>query len=113
MEVINRNQATPTLAVNTTEVLRTQVPPVETAVREAPRPSGNYTTSKAPSKPAITSVGPYNLGKTLGLGTTGVVKLGVHFETNQKVAVKIINRETETHHRTSVVNNKIERANQH
>lgn len=38
-------------------------------------------------------VGPYVLGKTLGVGSTGRVKLGTHVETNQTVAVKIISKE--------------------
>jgi len=38
-------------------------------------------------------VGPYVLGKTLGVGSTGRVKLGTHAETNQTVAVKIISKE--------------------
>lgn len=37
-------------------------------------------------------VGPYRLDKTLGKGQTGLVKLGVHCVTGQKVAIKIINR---------------------
>lgn len=37
-------------------------------------------------------VGPYRLDKTLGKGQTGLVKLGIHCVTNQKVAIKIINR---------------------
>uniref|UniRef100_A0A7N6B025 Protein kinase domain-containing protein n=1 Tax=Anabas testudineus TaxID=64144 RepID=A0A7N6B025_ANATE len=38
-------------------------------------------------------VGPYRLEKTLGKGQTGLVKLGVHCVTCQKVAIKIVNRE--------------------
>ncbi|XP_077590315.1 serine/threonine-protein kinase BRSK1-like isoform X4 [Stigmatopora nigra] len=38
-------------------------------------------------------VGPYRLEKTLGKGQTGLVKLGVHCMTGQKVAIKIVNRE--------------------
>ncbi|KAM4016183.1 serine/threonine-protein kinase BRSK2-like isoform 4-T4 [Anomaloglossus baeobatrachus] len=38
-------------------------------------------------------VGPYRLEKTLGKGQTGLVKLGVHCITGQKVAIKIVNRE--------------------
>ncbi|KAJ1512887.1 Serine/threonine-protein kinase brsk1 [Coelomomyces lativittatus] len=36
------------------------------------------------------SIGPYTLKKTLGVGSTGYVKLGIHNDTKQKVAVKII-----------------------
>ncbi|XP_062246830.1 serine/threonine-protein kinase BRSK2 isoform X3 [Platichthys flesus] len=38
-------------------------------------------------------VGPYRLEKTLGKGQTGLVKLGIHCVTCQKVAIKIVNRE--------------------
>ncbi|CAF3636797.1 unnamed protein product [Rotaria sp. Silwood1] len=38
-------------------------------------------------------VGPYILQKTLGKGQTGLVKLGVHYITGEKVAIKIVNRE--------------------
>jgi len=40
----------------------------------------------------IAYVGPYRLDKTLGKGQTGLVKLGIHCITGQKVAIKIINR---------------------
>uniref|UniRef100_A0AAR2L2J5 Protein kinase domain-containing protein n=1 Tax=Pygocentrus nattereri TaxID=42514 RepID=A0AAR2L2J5_PYGNA len=43
--------------------------------------------------PAAQYVGPYRLEKTLGKGQTGLVKLGVHCITGQKVAIKIVNRE--------------------
>ena len=38
-------------------------------------------------------VGPYALTKTLGVGSTGKVKLGIHMETGTKVAVKIFSKE--------------------
>lgn len=38
-------------------------------------------------------VGPYVLGKTLGVGSTGRVKLGTHVDTNHSVAVKIVSKE--------------------
>ncbi|KAI9209096.1 SADB-short [Polychytrium aggregatum] len=37
-------------------------------------------------------VGPYILGKTLGVGMTGRVKLGIHMQTKQRVAIKIISK---------------------
>ncbi|AWP18407.1 putative serine/threonine-protein kinase BRSK2-like [Scophthalmus maximus] len=43
--------------------------------------------------PSSQYVGPYRLEKTLGKGQTGLVKLGVHCITGQKVAIKIVNRE--------------------
>ena len=38
-------------------------------------------------------VGPYELGKTLGKGQTGLVKQEIHVVTKKKFAIKIINRE--------------------
>ncbi|KAI9348049.1 kinase-like domain-containing protein [Obelidium mucronatum] len=40
-------------------------------------------------------IGPYSLGKTLGVGSTGRVKLGTHIETLQKVKAKKLNEKTE------------------
>ena len=37
-------------------------------------------------------LGPYRLGKTLGIGAFGKVKLATHLITGQKVAVKILNK---------------------
>mmetsp|Transcript_15886 Transcript_15886/g.37471 ORF Transcript_15886/g.37471 Transcript_15886/m.37471 type:complete len:521 (-) Transcript_15886:77-1639(-) len=42
-------------------------------------------------KPEIV-VGPYKIGKTLGVGTFGKVKMAEHTPTKQKVAIKIINK---------------------
>ena len=39
------------------------------------------------------SIGQYNLGKTIGQGTFGKVKLGTHTLTEEKVAVKILEKE--------------------
>lgn len=41
------------------------------------------------------TIGAYKLGKTLGKGTYGKVKLGVHMETGEQVAVKIVHTNTE------------------
>ena len=41
----------------------------------------------------VTRIGPYILTKTLGTGSTSKVKLGIHFTTGEKIAVKIIPRE--------------------
>lgn len=38
-------------------------------------------------------LGPYKLGKTLGIGAFGKVKLAHHTSTGQKVAIKILNKE--------------------
>eukprot|EP00117_Sycon_ciliatum_P037901 scpid15967/ scgid28258/ Serine/threonine-protein kinase BRSK2; Brain-selective kinase 2; Brain-specific serine/threonine-protein kinase 2; Serine/threonine-protein kinase 29; Serine/threonine-protein kinase SAD-A len=53
----------------------------------------------------LRAVGPYLLGKTLGKGQTGLVKLATHCKTKKKVAIKIIDR---SHVKESVVR-KVER----
>lgn len=40
----------------------------------------------------MVTVGPYKLGQTLGVGTFGKVKVASHVKTEQKVAIKIINK---------------------
>ena len=42
-----------------------------------------------PRETNVTRVGPYALGRTLGKGAFGWVKLGVHDKTGVKVAVKV------------------------
>ncbi|KAJ3300186.1 hypothetical protein HDU76_006145, partial [Blyttiomyces sp. JEL0837] len=37
-------------------------------------------------------LGSYQLGKTIGQGAFSKVKLGIHIETGQKVAIKIIDK---------------------
>ncbi|KAF9178308.1 hypothetical protein BGZ51_007887 [Haplosporangium sp. Z 767] len=44
------------------------------------------------SKPIQDFVGPYVLGKTLGKGSSGCVKLACHRRTNDQVAIKIISK---------------------
>ncbi|XP_059390564.1 serine/threonine-protein kinase BRSK2 isoform X4 [Carassius carassius] len=51
------------------------------------------TSGKDNSSQHANYVGPYRLEKTLGKGQTGLVKLGIHCVTCQKVAIKIVNRE--------------------
>ncbi|KAJ3122344.1 hypothetical protein HK098_002932 [Nowakowskiella sp. JEL0407] len=46
------------------------------------------------AKEGVQRIGPYNLGKTLGVGSSGRVKLGIHAETGLKVAIKIIPKES-------------------
>ncbi|CAO3564739.1 unnamed protein product [Mortierella alpina] len=58
--------------------------------RGAPRDSPKSKSST--SKPAPEHVGPYSLGKTLGKGSSGCVKLARHRKTNEQVAVKIISK---------------------
>ncbi|CAD8050046.1 unnamed protein product [Paramecium primaurelia] len=50
-----------------------------------------YQNNKDTSKPRI--IGDYQLVKTLGVGTFGLVKLGLHQITGEKVAIKILEKE--------------------
>jgi serine/threonine protein kinase len=45
-----------------------------------------------PRKVGDPRIGPYILGRTLGVGTTGRVKLATHFGSGRKVAIKIITK---------------------
>lgn len=77
----------------------------DTAV--APPPSHNIPTSppthssKLASPKIPKSIGLYKLGRTLGEGTYGKVKLGTHIYTGQEVAIKIM-RPHETNNRAEV-----------
>ena len=44
-------------------------------------------------KPTCKIIGSYELGNTIGRGTFGKVKIGVHLPTNEKVAIKILEKE--------------------
>jgi serine/threonine protein kinase len=46
--------------------------------------------SPTPAAAKLTKVGPYIVGKTLGSGCTGEVKLAYHKDTGFQVAIKII-----------------------
>jgi len=50
----------------------------------------NLNSSTSRSSSNGTRIGPYLVGKTLGVGSTGRVKLGTHIETGNRVAIKII-----------------------
>jgi serine/threonine protein kinase len=54
----------------------------------AAQPAG----SGASTAVKVSKIGPYKLGKTLGIGSFCKVKLATHEPTGQKVAVKILNR---------------------
>ncbi|KAK3805694.1 MAG: kinase-like domain-containing protein [Linnemannia elongata] len=58
--------------------------------RGSTRDSSSKSKPAAPSKPEY--VGPYLLGKTLGKGSSGCVKLARHRRTNEQVAIKIISK---------------------
>ncbi|KAJ3217323.1 hypothetical protein HDU67_008125 [Dinochytrium kinnereticum] len=62
---------------------------------DAPKGSPGHARSQPPA--GSQRIGPYVLGKTLGVGSTGRVKLGIHMETNHKVAIKIISKDSLSH----------------
>jgi serine/threonine protein kinase len=49
-------------------------------------------TKKNQNTTKITSIGGYTIGKTLGKGTFGKVKLGTHQLSGESVAVKILEK---------------------
>lgn len=57
-------------------------------------PSPNIITDKIMKTTKIikTKIGPYYLGKKLGQGTFGLVRLGTHIKTGEKVAIKILEK---------------------
>ncbi|CAD7968767.1 unnamed protein product [Amoebophrya sp. A25] len=59
----------------------------------APVGSESRDASAARRSSSATSIGHYILGKTIGEGTFGKVKLGTHILTGEKVAVKILEKE--------------------
>ncbi|KAL2818972.1 hypothetical protein BDW59DRAFT_125908 [Aspergillus cavernicola] len=48
-----------------------------------------------------TSTGQWSLGKTLGAGSMGKVKVGKHLETGEQVAIKIVPRQSTEEHRSA------------
>ncbi|KAI9187702.1 serine/threonine-protein kinase gin4 [Blastocladiella emersonii ATCC 22665] len=76
----------------------------------APAPAPAAGGEAPPTRPSKTSrIGPYIMTKTLGMGSTGRVKLGVHHRTNQKVAVKIIPKQAMSNGQAQNLARKIER----
>ncbi|KAJ3090583.1 hypothetical protein HK102_003289 [Quaeritorhiza haematococci] len=58
-------------------------------------PMGSPAQNRNPvGPPSVQRIGPYALGKTLGVGSTGRVKLGTHIETSRRVAIKIIPKDS-------------------
>jgi serine/threonine protein kinase len=62
----------------------------------AQRPRG-----KGPPTSGAAAIGDYILGKTLGEGTFGKVKLGIHKLTQEKVAIKILQKVNQFVHEKS------------
>ena len=84
----------------------------ESRLSPAPVSSNPHTPRQ---NPEATRIGPYVLGKTLGVGSTGLccfdagrVKLAVHMEKNTKVAVKIINKPAATEDKAQTTQMKME-----
>ncbi|KAJ3099174.1 hypothetical protein HDU97_003369 [Phlyctochytrium planicorne] len=79
-------------------------PPSTSSPQQAPTPSdtpkgsphtrNQSSAGAAAATNASQRIGPYLLGKTLGVGSTGRVKLGTHMETNHRVAIKIISKDS-------------------
>ncbi|KAI1305576.1 hypothetical protein EDD11_004911 [Mortierella claussenii] len=72
---------------------QTQQSPAHPRRSSADRGAKDSTKTKSSiPKPAPEHVGPYLLGRTLGKGSSGCVKLARHRKTNEQVAVKIISK---------------------
>lgn len=54
----------------------------------------HLSTQSSSNRLGVQRIGPYALGKTLGVGSTGRVKLGTHIESNNHVAIKIIPKDS-------------------
>jgi serine/threonine protein kinase len=75
------------------------------------RPQSAILSRQTTQRTATSRIGPYILGKTLGVGSTGRVKLGTHLETGLKVAIKIISRDklSNDEEKKEAMNKKLER----
>ena len=72
-----------------------QPPPQSIINEEREEPSQKEASNPALSAPANKdqkTIGQYILGKSIGEGTFGKVKLGTHILTNEKVAIKILEK---------------------
>ncbi|OAD76384.1 hypothetical protein PHYBLDRAFT_109842 [Phycomyces blakesleeanus NRRL 1555(-)] len=61
------------------------------SIRDRRRSSGTLSTHSVSQK-ARKTIGDYYVGKTLGKGASGRVKLGIHRQTGEQVAIKIISK---------------------
>lgn len=66
--------------------------PAAAAASEAAAPPPETAPQPQQQQP-VAAVGPYLIGRTLGAGSTGKVKLGTHNETGQQVAIKILRKD--------------------
>lgn len=70
-------------------------PPLQSVIKEEREEPSQKASNLAPSAPANKdqkTIGQYILGKSIGEGTFGKVKLGTHILTNEKVAIKILEK---------------------
>ncbi|KAK8114095.1 Pkinase-domain-containing protein [Apiospora kogelbergensis] len=87
--VASRSKATPATRASASAVSRTAPGPKPDPYADK-RASQISTSSGASSSKRKTHVGPWHLGKTLGKGSAGRVRLARHSETGENVAVKIL-----------------------
>lgn len=85
--VPRKNASTPKVTEQTANEIDRIVVSVENATKRLSQISTNTNSSKRKSK---NHVGPWRLGRTLGKGSTGRVRLAKHSETGQLAAVKIV-----------------------
>ncbi|ORX51587.1 Pkinase-domain-containing protein, partial [Hesseltinella vesiculosa] len=81
------------MSVETDQLLRSPAPQRRQLVTYVRKPSTRTSPILSPGNRRRKEIGDYWLGRTLGKGSSGRVKLGVHKVTGEKVAVKIISKE--------------------
>ncbi|KAG8833802.1 serine/threonine-protein kinase KIN2 [Serendipita sp. 399] len=64
------------------------------------RSQTHQSSRRGTSRPTVRVIGNYSLGKTLGAGSMGKVKLAYHNVTGEKLAIKIVPRPTGNHSNT-------------
>ncbi|PVG02349.1 Pkinase-domain-containing protein [Serendipita vermifera] len=86
-------------------VANTDAPNVQAAAEQShsshdQRSQGHSSSRRGASRATVRVIGNYSLGKTLGAGSMGKVKLAYHNQTGEKLAIKIVPRPTGNHSNT-------------
>lgn len=68
--------------------------------RDEHRGQGHSSSRRGASRQTVRVIGNYSLGKTLGAGSMGKVKLAYHNQTGEKLAIKIVPRPSGSHNNT-------------
>lgn len=82
----------PQSAQSTAASVNNQKTKVSSRRADVPRKSKRQGSSSVGSKAATQCIGNYMIGKTIGQGTFGKVKSGMHILTGEKVAIKLLEK---------------------